>query len=125
MRITIGVTSLDEALALIDSGADELYLGYVPTSWSDSFGTLIWPNRRPWKKANISKKSDLAMITAHAMRNRVKVFVTLNEAYSCAELESFYRNIIQDCEDSGVHGYIVGDLSILFCITEIASNKEL
>ena len=40
MKITAGLGSIDDYPRYVRAGADELFCGYVPFSWSEKYGTV-------------------------------------------------------------------------------------
>ena len=45
MKITSGLGSIDDYPRYVRAGADELFCGYVPFSWSEKYGTVLPLNR--------------------------------------------------------------------------------
>ena len=61
MQIISPVDNLAEAKGLLEAGADELYGGYVPESWS-RYRLLASLNQRTFATAQISSRDEIAEI---------------------------------------------------------------
>mgnify|MGYP000662405602 CR=1 FL=1 len=53
MKITSGLGSIDDYPRYARAGADELFCGYVPFSWSEKYGTVLPLNRREVLNYNV------------------------------------------------------------------------
>lgn len=53
MKITSGLGSIDDYPRYVRAGADELFCGYVPFSWSEKYGTVLPLNRREVLNYNV------------------------------------------------------------------------
>lgn len=53
MKITAGLGSIDDYPRYVRAGADELFCGYVPFSWSEKYGTVLPLNRREVLNYNV------------------------------------------------------------------------
>ena len=42
MKITAGLGSADEYIRFVEAGADEFFSGFVPYSWTEKYGTVMY-----------------------------------------------------------------------------------
>ena len=55
MKILAPIRAYDELEMLLESGAEELYCGIVPSEWSERFNGPVWLNRRSPKGSGVEK----------------------------------------------------------------------
>ncbi len=112
MKILAPIAKPEEAEDLIKAGADELYCGLFTDDWARAYTNIGSPNRRYWRRANLSDWSQLKEILNIAYGYNVKVSLTLNENYS----EEQYPLVIEQVEKAvslGIDGLIIADISLL------------
>lgn len=106
----------EEAPALIDAGADELYAGYVPPFWAEAFGPVVSCNRRSYEQANVASLEEVdALILAAALRD-VPVHVALNAAPIPEGMVPRMVALAADLARRGARGVIVSDLAFLVAL---------
>ena len=59
MLILSPVDRASEVPELVEAGAEELYAGYVPPFWAETFGPVVSCNRRSFDEANVGTFDDL------------------------------------------------------------------
>ena len=67
MKITAGLGSIDDYPRYVRAGADELFCGYVPFSWSEKYGTVLPLNRREVLNYNVQIGSFSELEIAYAL----------------------------------------------------------
>src|SRR5512137_1370593 len=81
MRIISPVDHLSETESLLRAGADELYGGYVPPQWRDSYDQLASINQRTFAAAQIDTEAELAEIVRLTHAAGRTFALTLNAPY--------------------------------------------
>ncbi len=118
MLILSPVDRAAEVPALVDAGAEELYAGFVPPFWSETFGPVVSCNRRSFVEANVPSLDELdAIVLAAAVRD-VPVYLALNASPIPDEMILPMVEFVTDLARRGVRGVIVSDLSLLLALRD-------
>ncbi|MDO4483316.1 MAG: U32 family peptidase [Clostridia bacterium] len=111
MRITAGAASAEQAAAYIAAGADEIFCGYVPDSWTEDYGLTMPLNRREVRYCPVQTggENELRLLTKVCADRGVPVSLTFNApCYLPRQLEEA-SDIIDHCRGLGIHQFIVAD----------------
>lgn len=115
MRILGPVATVDEAGALVQGGADELYCGLFPQGWYERWGRGAWPNRRGPGPGNVGSEEDLLRIAdaAHlggAGGHAVPLYVTLNQQFYADEQADYLLEVARRLVTAGgADAFVVSD----------------
>jgi len=113
MRIISPVDNLDETVALLEAGADELYGGFVPAAWQKSYQLLASVNQRTFSGAQIESLEELTAIIASVHRFGRKFSLTLNAPYFIDRQLPLVIDLVGQAVEAGVDGLILADLGLL------------
>lgn len=115
MKITSGLGSIDDYPRYVRAGADELFCGYVPFSWSEKYGTVLPLNRREVLNYNvqIGSFSELEILANMVQKYQKPVHLAFNSLYYRPEQYEEIAQIIQQCRSIGFDSYIVADPALL------------
>lgn len=115
MKITAGLGSIDDYPRYVRAGADELFCGYVPFSWSEKYGTVLPLNRREVLNYNvqIGSFSELEILANMVQKHQKPVHLTFNSLYYRPEQYEEIARIIQQCRSIGFESYILADPALL------------
>lgn len=115
MKITAGLGSIDDYPRYVRAGADELFCGYVPFSWSEKYGTVLPLNRREVLNYNvqIGSFSELEILANMVQKYQKPVHLTFNSLYYRPEQYEEIARIIQQCRSIGFDSYILADPALL------------
>ena len=115
MKITSGLGSIDDYPRYVRAGADELFCGYVPFSWSEKYGTVLPLNRREVLNYNvqIGSFSELEILANMVQKYQKPVHLAFNSLYYRQEQYEEITQIIQQCRSIGFDSYILADLALL------------
>jgi len=105
---------------ILNGGADEIFVGYVPQSWLDRMGMEISPNRRYILERQITDLSMLRRFGEITRTYGAGFIVAINEHYYTPPGREILTEIVEASLLAGASGFIVSDLSL---IAELA--KEL
>jgi hypothetical protein len=87
VKIISPVDNLAETPRLLEAGADELYGGFVPPEWQESYDLLASINQRTFAAAQIDTEAELAEIVQLTHAAGRQFALTLNApCYSDAQL---------------------------------------
>lgn len=112
MRIISPVDNQNEAKGLLEAGADELYGGYVPESWS-RYRLLASLNQRTFPTAQISSRDEVAE-TINLAHDFGKTFaLTLNAPFYTDEQLPILVDYVGDMHLLGVDSVILADPGLL------------
>lgn len=115
MKITSGLGSIDDYPRYARAGADELFCGYVPFSWSEKYGTVLPLNRREVLNYNvqIGSFSELEILANMVQKYQKPVHLAFNSLYYRPEQYEEIAQIIQQCRSIGFDSYILADPALL------------
>ena len=115
MKITSGLGSIDDYPRYVRAGADELFCGYVPFSWSEKYGTVLPLNRREVLNYNvqIGSFSELEILANMVQKYQKPVHLAFNSLYYRPEQYEEITQIIQQCRSIGFDSYILADPALL------------
>lgn len=115
MKITSGLGSIDDYPRYVRAGADELFCGYVPFSWSEKYGTVLLLNRREVLNYNvqIGSFSELEILANMVQKYQKPVHLAFNSLYYRPEQYEEIAQIIQQCRSIGFDSYILADPALL------------
>ena len=115
MKITSGLGSIDDSPRYVRAGADELFCGYVPFSWSEKYGTVLPLNRREVLNYNvqIGSFSELEILANMVQKYQKPVHLAFNSLYYRQEQYEEITQIIQQCRSIGFDSYILADPALL------------
>lgn len=115
MKITSGLGSIDDYPRYVRVGADELFCGYVPFSWSEKYGTVLPLNRREVLNYNvqIGSFSELEILANMVQKYQKPVHLAFNSLYYRPEQYEEIAQIIQQCRSIGFDSYILADPALL------------
>lgn len=115
MKITSGLGSIDDYPRYVRAGADELFCGYVPFSWSEKYGTVLPLNRREVLNYNvqIGSFSELEILANMVQKYQKPVHLAFNSLYYRQEQYEEITQIIQQCRSIGFDSYILADPALL------------
>lgn len=115
MKITSGLGSIDDYPRYVRAGADELFCGYVPFSWSEKYGTALPLNRREVLNYNvqIGSFSELEILANMVQKYQKPVHLAFNSLYYRQEQYEEITQIIQQCRSIGFDSYILADPALL------------
>lgn len=99
---------------IAQAGVDEVFVGFVPTEWSDKFGFATSPNRRTWREASFTEIDTLESLLKEAHENNLKVSLALNEHQYSARTRSLVLGILQKVVDLSVDAVIVAEPDLFF-----------
>lgn len=122
LKILSPVDRLEEVALLVDAGADELYAGVAPDSWTDE---LLSPNQRTFASAQFSSEAQLAMAIEVAAARAVSLHLTLNAPSYTAEIYGELTALAQRANGWGVESFIVGDPGLMVRMHELDSSLKI
>ncbi|MEK6779536.1 MAG: U32 family peptidase, partial [Candidatus Deferrimicrobiota bacterium] len=118
MLILSPVDRAAEVPALVDAGAEELYAGFVPPFWSETFGPVVPCNRRSFAEANVPSLEELDAIVLAASLRDVPVYLALNASPIPDGMIPRMVEFVTDLARRGIRGIIVSDLSLLLALRD-------
>lgn len=126
MLIKAPANSFEMAMAVIDAGADELYVG-LPSAQMKNI-TLSGRGKRTLNGKNfqVDDMTELKEIIYLAKEKNKRVDFTLNNPFFVSEqAESLLVEQIEQAVDAGIDAFIVADLYVANLVKKIAPNIKL
>ena len=115
MKITVGLAGCKQYPLYAASGADEVFCGYVPESWTRRYGLSLPLNRRETRffPVQLGGKNELRILKY--MRQDLGVPVTLTFNALCYRPEQYEQIacIMEDCAEEGFDTFIVADPGLM------------
>ena len=118
MEIVTPLTGIEELDILLENGADEFYLGYIPYEWLDKYFNYLPLNGRERMYANFSIHSSKNMKILAKTNIANKIYVTFNGHYYNEEAFELVLKIIEFLYDLNLKKYIVADLNLVIKLRE-------
>lgn len=120
MKIAAGLGCIDDYIALVKAGADEVFCGYVPYEWNKKYGSLFPLNRREVLYYNIQINSleDMKILKKMVDVYNVPVSITINYLYYIEEQYIMITKIIKDLIDIGFYKFIIADIGLILYLKE-------
>ncbi|MDH4201518.1 MAG: U32 family peptidase [Phycisphaerae bacterium] len=103
-----------DIVELIKVGANEFFVGYVPSTWSDIYGFATSPNRRYWKVSSFTNFKDLQVAIDVIHQHQCKVSLAINELSYSSKAIKLTLDIAEEAIRAGIDAVIVADPDILF-----------
>ncbi|SFU32625.1 Collagenase-like protease, PrtC family [Clostridium sp. DSM 8431] len=123
MKITAGLSSIDNYERLVKAGADEVFCGFVPFEWNEKYGTLFPLNRREvlYYNVQIGSYEDMKILKRMMDELKVPVIITFNYLYYLEEQYEAILDIMKNLIDIGFEEFIIADIALLLYL----KNKGL
>ena len=122
MKIVAPISRADEVGVLAEAGADELYCGLVPKSWTERFNNS-GANRRIF--GNLKSEEELARAAEAARAAGVRLSLVMNAQNYTGEQLDYLVAFAARFEALGGHALIVGDLFLLEVLVEAGLGLRL
>lgn len=121
MKTIIGISDVrteEDIRSLVEDGAEEFFIGYVPREWSEVFGWEVSCNRRENSSYHYRTVAELENVVGLIHAQGKKVYLTLNaHEYTEAEIELAFA-ILQTIAHVPIDAYIIGNLALMLYLRE-------
>lgn len=124
MKIIAPVDRPEEAQALIDAGADELFCGLSSQTWLGRY-TIAAVSRRSARIASMASVESLAQTVAIAHAAAVPVCLALNEHYYTQAQHPLLFEYVDLALSAGVDSLIVADPALVLAIRDARPGIDL
>ncbi|WP_297428041.1 U32 family peptidase [Clostridium sp.] len=120
MKIVAGLGCIDDYIALVKAGADEVFCGYVPYEWNKKYGSLFPLNRREvlYYNIQIGSLEDMKILKKMVEVYKVPVSITFNYLYYLEEQYETIAKIIIDLINIGFNDFIIADIALILYLKE-------
>ena len=127
MKITVGLSSIDDYERLVKAGADEVFCGFVPYEWNKEYGNLFPLNRREvlYYNVQINSYEDMKILSKMAQKYKVPVAITFNYLYYLHEQYEKIASIIKKLIDIGFNKFIIADISLILYLEKKNIKAEI
>lgn len=127
MRITAGLASVDQYPLYVSAGADEVFCGYVPDSWTRLYGLSLPLNRREVRycPVQIGGRNELRILAAMQRDLGIPVTLTFNAPFYRPDQLPVLTDLMEQCLADGFRSFIVADPGLMFLIKERGLLPEL
>lgn len=115
MKIVAGMGSIDEYIPYVESGVDEVFIGYVPYYIAKDFQMLPSINRREvmYYNVQIGSRSELQILHKMVEQYKVPVTIALNALTFHPRQFSLIKQLIFECIEDGFDSFIIADMALL------------
>ena len=127
LKIVAGLGSIDDYLAYVKAGADEVFAGYVPQCWQEMYGLTTPLNRREvcYYNVQIGSESELEILADMVKSAKVPVTLAFNGLHFREEQLPMIAGILEDCLSLGFDSVILADLSLMVYLHEVGLSEKL
>ena len=124
MRVQMPFRPGNDIGLLAESGATEVYMGYISEEWNSRFGPENDLNRMSGfgSQSNFMRFEDARYTMGLCKGHDMKVFVTLNALSYSDEEADFVLRECESIEEAGFDGLILGDLGLIKVACEAGYN---
>jgi len=122
VKITVPFREKKEVIPLIESGADELYCGYLSWEWVKRYTALEF--ERKGEGSNFTDLKELKQAVDLAHKRDTPVYLTLNGLY-VREQYPLLLKIVDQLNQIDLDGYIVADIGLLLTLREKGLEKQI
>ena len=111
----------DEVLALAEAGADEIYVGVLPSTWSERYGDWDCISRRQGNIANLASIEQLQHVAGSARSAGLKASLALNVRYTADQIPEVV-DLALAWEGAGGTSVILSSLGLLIRLQKVGSQ---
>lgn len=122
LKITTPFTEKKEVIPFIESGADELYCGYLSPEWREKYTSLEF--ERKGGGSNFTDLKELGQAVELAHKNKVPVYLALNGLYVNRQYPLLLK-IIEQLDKIDIDGYIISDIGLLLTLRKQGFKKDI
>jgi len=124
MKIKSPISHKDEAKALCEAGANELFCGIEPLGWRKKYKNFCINQRS--SAANFSNLRNLEETVSIAHRYKTKIHIAINAFFYLEEQYIVAADIVRDVLAIGADGIIFADIGLLsFLEKKILRDKDV
>lgn len=127
MKIAAGLGSVDDLPLFAEAGADEVFVGYIPGWWQQTYGMFSPLNRREVLYYNVQIGSESEMEILHAMSEHygIDVSIALNALYFLPKQFPDLLRYIRECLKLGFSSFIVADPALLIFLAKDPACEDV
>ncbi len=111
----------DEVPALAEVGADEIYVGVLPPTWSERYGDWDCISRRQGKIANLASIEQLQQVAGSARAAGINASLALNVRYTADQIPEVV-DLALAWEEAGGTSVILSSLGLLIRLQQVGSR---
>lgn len=104
---------------LVLSWANEFFTGYNPPYWYEKFWFEVSPNGRFSEHEQITDYETLKAVVAEVHTYQLEIFLNLNAWYYTDETMPFIKQMVSECIEAWIDGFICWNIWILEYLKEI------
>jgi len=127
MKLVVGLGSVDDYAEYVEAGADEVFIGYVPMCWQQTYGLGTPLNRREvcFYNVQIGSYSELEILAEEVEKKSIGVTVAFNGLSFSEEQYPIIAQIMRECLSLGFRDVIIADMGLLLYLNQIGLTKQL
>ena len=127
MKITAGLSSIEAYPRLADAGADELFMGFVPSVWLEKYTNLTPLNRREVLLHGIQADTmDEMRLLASTVEDRgVPVVLTFNSICYLPEQYPVIADMLNGLAQLGFRDWILADPGLILYLKKQGINGRI
>jgi collagenase-like PrtC family protease len=110
--------------AIINSRADEFYIGIIPDYWKNIYGG-IGLNRRDFSSPNLSTFEELKNVVKLVHDAKKKISITLNNHFYTDEQNELLKRFLGDCIECNIDNFIGADPGLMYMIRSLYKDMSL
>lgn len=122
LKIISPLREKEEALPLIEAGADELYCGYLSPEWVNKYTGFEF--ERKGGGSNFADLEELKKAVELSHGKGVPVYLTINGLYVNKQYPLLLK-IVDQLSQIGLDGYIVADIGLLLTLRQRGFEKQI
>jgi U32 family peptidase len=127
MKIVVGLSNAvgeEDIEAYVKAGADEFFLGYIPSEWFTQYGWEIC-NRRSSPNDNYNSLEELADIVDIIHKYNKRALLCLNEHEYTSKQINLFMKILKSIDSIPFDAFIVSNLALMLQLRKNGIDKTI
>ena len=127
MKITAGLSGIEAYPLLSDAGADELFMGFVPSAWLEKYGNLTPLNRREVLLHGIQADTmdEMRLLSAMIEERGVPVALAFNSICYLPEQYPVIADMLLELAHLGFRDWILADPGLILYLKKQDVNGRV
>ena len=127
MKITAGLSGIESYPLLADAGADEVFMGFVPSGWLEKYGNIMPLNRREVLLHGIQADTmdEMRLLSAMIEERGVPVALTFNSICYLPEQYPLIADMLLKLSLLGFRDWILADPGLILYLKNQGINGRI
>ena len=127
LDLVVPLSDVDYYERLVESGADEFYVGFLPMAWLEKYGISKPINRREYMfgNSNICSYAAMEILAQYVKYYGKKIKIALNSHFYEGEQYEYIMDYIEKLSNLGFDEFIIADPCLLHLLKKYNINCKI